>query len=102
MAGIMIEVMTQIHMTEAEVSGNFSAVLQKIGCGEEVVVDRDGQPVAVIRTPPAADRLLSESIAIARQRERERGYAVTLDPDFAADVEEIVRNRQPWNPASWE
>ena len=31
-----------------------------------------------------------------------RGYAVTLDPDFAANVEEIVRNRQPWNPPSWD
>jgi hypothetical protein len=45
--------------------------------------------------------LLSESIAIARQRERERGAAV-LDPDFAEDMEEIVRNRQLWNPTSWD
>jgi hypothetical protein len=29
-------------------------------------------------------------------------YAVTLDPDFAAHVEEIVRNRKPWNPPTWD
>jgi hypothetical protein len=46
--------------------------------------------------------LLSESIAIARQREKERGYAAVLDPDFAEDVEDIVRNRQLWNPTSWD
>ncbi len=44
----------------------------------------------------------SESIAIARRIEQERGYPVVLDPDFAEDVEEIIRDRQLWNPASWE
>ena len=30
------------------------------------------------------------------QREKERGYAVTLDEDYADDVEQIVRARKPW------
>ena len=90
-------------MTEAEVSGNFAAVLQKIGHGEEVIVDRDGLAVAVIGpAQQGSARPLSESIAIARRLEKERGYAALPDPEFADDMEEIVRNRQPWNPASWE
>lgn len=77
----MIDVMEQVHMTEAEVTGNFAAVLR---------------PVSPAR------RTFSERIALAQRREKERGYAVTLDPDFAADVEEIIRNRQPWNPPTWD
>ena len=66
------------------------------------MIEQDHRPVAAIKTPQEAGRMISECIAIAKQREKERGYAVTLDPDFAADVEEIVRNRQPWNPPSWD
>jgi hypothetical protein len=38
-------------------------------------------------------RLISESIALAKAYEEETGKSPVLDPDFAADVEEIVRNR---------
>jgi hypothetical protein len=36
------------------------------------------------------------------ERERERGFAITLDEDYAADVEQIVRDRKPWVPRAWE
>jgi antitoxin (DNA-binding transcriptional repressor) of toxin-antitoxin stability system len=98
----MIGYMAQVHMTEAEVSGNFAAVLKKIGHGEEVVVDRDGQAVAIIKPAPQEPKTLSELIALARQREKDRGYAITLDEDYAADVDRIVRERKPWIPHSWE
>jgi hypothetical protein len=55
--------------------------------------------VAVIRTPLAKGRLLSECIALAEAR----GSTVTLDEGFMKDVEEGIANRsQPWNPPSWE
>ncbi len=98
----MIRYMAQIHMTEAEVSRDFAAVLRKIGDGEEVVVDRNGQPVAIIRPADEGPRTFSELIALATRREKERGYAITLDDDYAADVEQIVRERKPWAPRSWE
>jgi len=47
-------------------------------------------------------RLLSECIALAKVHEVETGKAPVLDPDFAADVEEIVKNRKAWNPPAWE
>jgi hypothetical protein len=50
-------------------------------------VDNPGRPIA-------------ESIAIARAREQERGFAAVLDDDFANDIEEIVRNRQIREPES--
>ncbi len=98
----MMEEMAQLHMTGAEVSGDFAAAMRRIGHGEEIVVDRNGQPVAIIRPVEPEPRTLSELIELATQREKERGYAITLDEDYAADVEQIVRERKPWTPRSWD
>ena len=98
----MIENMAVLHISEAELARDVHGVLEKVRAGVEVVIEQDQSPMAVIKTLPCPGRLLSESIRAARQREQERGYAVTLDPDFAADVEEVIRNRQLWNPLSWD
>ena len=64
-----------------------------------MIVEQDHRPVAVIRTPLAKGRLLSECIALAEAR----GSTVTLDEGFMKDVEEGITSRsQPWNPPSWE
>jgi antitoxin (DNA-binding transcriptional repressor) of toxin-antitoxin stability system len=94
--------MVVLHMTEAELARDVHGVLDKIRDGAEVIVERDAQPVAVIKPVQPVPRTLCDLIRLAEERERERGYAITLDPDFAADVEEIVRNRKPWNPPSWD
>ena len=95
----MIEDMEQVHMTEAEVTGNFAAVLEKLHQGAEVVVQQDHRPVAVIRPPKRSGRPISECIASAKARSSK----VTLDGGFAADVEEGIRDQQePWNPPSWD
>ena len=95
----MIDVMEQVHMTEAEVTRDFAAVLEKIQQGAEVVVQQDHRPVAVIRPPKRSGRPISECIASAKAS----GSQVTLDTGFAADVEEGIGGRQePWNPPSWD
>jgi hypothetical protein len=96
----MIEDVAQVHKNEAEVAGDCAALLRKIGHGEEV--DRDGQPVAIIRPADPTPRTFSELIALADQREKERGYAITLDEDYAGDRQQIVRERKPWAPSSWD
>lgn len=78
----MMKNMAQVHMTEAELARDLHAVLEQVQKGAEVVIEQDHRPVAVIKTPPRPGRMLSECIAIAKQREKERGYAVTLDPDL--------------------
>ena len=98
----MIEEIAQVHITEAELARDLHAVLEKVRQGAEVVVERNHQPLAVLRAATPQPRTISECIAVAEQREKERGYAVTLDPEFAADVEQIVPNRKPWNPSSWD
>jgi hypothetical protein len=94
--------MGQVHISEAELARDLHAVLEKVRLGAEVIVERNHQPVAVLRAAVPSRRTVSESIALAEQRDKERGYAVTLDPDFAADVEQIVSNRKPWNPSFWD
>ncbi len=94
--------MAQLHLSEAEVVRDIQAILEKVRQGAEVVVEHNHQPVAVLRPAAPPRRTISECIALAEQRERERGYAVALDPDFAADVEQIIRDRQSWNPPAWD
>lgn len=94
--------MPQVHMTETELARDVHGALEKVRSGVEIVIEEDHRPVAVIKPPQPVRRTLSDLIRLAEQREKERGYAITLDPDYAADVEEIVRNRQPWNPPSWD
>jgi hypothetical protein len=69
--------MAQVHITEAELARDLHAAL----------------PVR---------RSLSELIGLAEQREKDRGNTVTLDEDFAADVEAIVHARMPSTPRSWD
>jgi hypothetical protein len=45
---------------------------------------------------------ISGLIELAAERERLRGYKVTLDEGHALDVEQIVNERKPWSPRSWE
>jgi hypothetical protein len=95
-----------IHMSEAEAASDFGAVLARVRAGAEIVIE-GREPVVVIRSgevraEPARGRLLSECIALAKTHEEETGKVPVLDPDFAADVEEIVKNRKPWNPPTWE
>jgi antitoxin (DNA-binding transcriptional repressor) of toxin-antitoxin stability system len=98
----MIEDMAVLHITEAELARDVHGVLEKVRQGTEVIVEQNHQPVAVLRSAAPSGRTISESIALAEQRERERGFAITLDPDFAEAVENVVRARKPWNPPAWD
>ncbi len=90
-----------LHVSEADEVRDFAGILQHVQAGTEVVIECDAQPLAVIRAATPARRTISECIALAEAHERETGQEPVLDPDFAADVEEIVRNRKPWNPPTW-
>jgi hypothetical protein len=88
-----------LHITDAELARDIRGVLAKVQEGVEVIVEQDHRPVAVVRAPEGAGRLLSESIALAEAR----GSTVTLDDGFMKDVEEGIASRSlPWNPPAWE
>jgi antitoxin (DNA-binding transcriptional repressor) of toxin-antitoxin stability system len=91
-----------LHVNEADAVRDLASILKRIQAGAEVVIERDAQPFAIIRAAAPVRRTISECIALAEAHESETGEAPVLDPDFAADVDEIVRNRKPRNPPSWD
>ncbi len=95
--------MAVLHITEAELARDVHAILPKVREGAEVVIEHESLPVAVIKTPPPGPgRPIDECIALAEQYEKERGYRVTVDPDFAADVEDIIAQRKPLDTSAWD
>jgi antitoxin (DNA-binding transcriptional repressor) of toxin-antitoxin stability system len=95
-----------IHISEAEAANDFAGLLALVRAGAEIIIE-GGDPIIVVRagevrSEAVRSRLLSESIALAKAHEEETGKAPVLDPDFATDLEEIVKNRKPWNPPTWE
>jgi antitoxin (DNA-binding transcriptional repressor) of toxin-antitoxin stability system len=93
-----------IHISEAEAARDFAGVLARVRAGAEIVIEGH-EPVVVVRAEVRAEvrgRLISECLALAKAHEEETGKAPVLDPDFAADVEEIVKSRKLWNPPAWE
>jgi hypothetical protein len=58
--------------------------------------------VAVVHPAEPLRRTISESIALAEAYAKELGYEPTLDPDFAADLEDIIKSRKPRNLSSWD
>jgi antitoxin (DNA-binding transcriptional repressor) of toxin-antitoxin stability system len=85
-----------IHISEADAASDFASLMARVREGTEIVIERDAMPVAVLHPAGPVRRKISECIALARTREEETGDIPVLDADFAADVEEIVKDRKPW------
>jgi antitoxin (DNA-binding transcriptional repressor) of toxin-antitoxin stability system len=84
-----------IHISDAEAANDFASLLDRVREGSEVVIEHDARPVTAVRpveTPRG--RLLSESIALAKAHAKELRHEPTLDPDFAADLEEIISSHR--------
>ena len=90
--------MATIHISAARAASDFEDLLARVRAGAEVLIEDGPLTVAVLRAPAPPRRSIEECIALAKKHEEETGDAPTLDPDFAADVEEIISNRKPWNP----
>lgn len=89
-----------IHISEAEAASNFADVLARVRAGAEIVIEGQEPIVVAVRpSKPEPGRLLSESIALAEAH----ASTVTLDGDFARDLEDIVNShREPLNPPTWD
>jgi len=99
----MIDAMSTVRITEAELAHDVHGVLEQVRQGIEVIVEQNHRPVAVIKTPAQPGRKISECIALAKAYEDKLGYRPIPDPDFARDVEDGIASRnQPFNPPSWD
>ena len=92
--------MATLHITEAELVSDVHAVLDRIGQCDKVVIERDGlPPLALVHARDRGSRPIDEILAEAKLL----NCTVTLDDEFAKDLEEIrAINREPWNPPSWD
>lgn len=100
--GRIIWSMASIHISETDAARDLPSLLAQVRAGAEIIIESDARPVAVLRAAEQPRRSISEAIALAKKHEEETGDAPVLDPDFAADVEEIVKDRKPWNPPAWD
>ncbi len=87
----MIEDMGVVHITEAELVRDIAAVLDRVQSGAEIVIERNAQPVAVLRPAEPRRRKLSEIVAALS-----KDSTATIDPDFATDVQSFI-DRHPRN-----
>jgi len=94
--------MATIRISEADAARDFAGLIARVRLGVEIVIENDAAPAVVLRAAEPARRSISESIAIAEARTRELGYKPVMDAGFAADLEEIIRNRKPRNSPAWD
>jgi antitoxin (DNA-binding transcriptional repressor) of toxin-antitoxin stability system len=94
--------METIHISEEEAARDFAGLIARVRAGAEVVIESGSSPIATVSPAAPPHRTLSESIAIIEARAKDRGYSAVLDPDFAADMEEIIRNRKPRDTSAWD
>lgn len=96
--GRIIRGVATIHISEAEATRDFAALLARVGAGIEVVIERGAQPVAVIRLPSPPRRSIEECIDLLPE-----GSAAIIDEDFVHDVEAAVdAHRESLNPPAWD
>lgn len=87
-----------IHISEAEAASNFAGLMAQVRSGVEVIIERDAHALAVVRLAEPNVRLLSKSLALAK----ERASKTTLDGNFAHDLNEVISShREPLNPPAW-
>jgi antitoxin (DNA-binding transcriptional repressor) of toxin-antitoxin stability system len=90
--------MEPLHISEADLAKNIGAILQRVQTGGEVIVERNAQPLAVIRPAEPVRRKISECIAMLPANS-----TATIDSDFAKDVEAAIdSHREPLEPPSWD
>jgi antitoxin (DNA-binding transcriptional repressor) of toxin-antitoxin stability system len=94
--------MGTIRISEAEATRDFARVMARVRAGAEVIIESGPTEVAILRPLSPVRRSISESIALAEARSNDLGYRPVMDAAFAADLEEIIRNRKPRDTSEWD
>lgn len=94
----MIGSMEPLRISEGDLARDVRSILKRVETGGEVIIERDAQPVAVIRRVEPVRRTISECIALMPA-----DSTATIDPEFAKDVEAaIAGHREPLEPPAWD
>jgi len=90
--------MATIHISRDEAAGEFDSLVARAKNGDEIVIEENSSPVAVIKSAMPKPKLLSEIL----RRLEERGSTITLDDEFGRDLTEAIEAHQhetlldPW------
>ena len=68
-----------IHISAEEAASDFAGLLDHVRAGDEVVIEHDARPVAVLRPPPPAPSLEKAFAAIAQEVPEEEWERVPSD-----------------------
>ena len=94
----MIPGMEPLHISEGDLAKDVRSILRKVETGAEVIIERNAQPVAVIRPAEPVRRKISECIALIPA-----DSTATIDADFARAVEAaIAAHREPLELPDWD
>jgi antitoxin (DNA-binding transcriptional repressor) of toxin-antitoxin stability system len=91
-----------IHISDAEAASDFASLLDRVRAGDEVVIEHDARPVAVLRPAPlapvaredtvnGAERERTEFRWLALNKQRYVGRWVALDGDRLLAVGDSAR-----------
>jgi len=79
--------MVETTLSVAELEHDVGAALERVRGGERVVVERDGEPIAmIVPPPPRADLTWGEFVALLEAAPRP-------DPGFADDLADVQANQ---------
>jgi antitoxin (DNA-binding transcriptional repressor) of toxin-antitoxin stability system len=95
--GIIVSMAT-IHIPESEAARDFRGLLARARAGEEIVIEKEASPAVILRAAEPSVRRLSESLRLAR----EHASPVTLDGDFASDLEVAVGSHPESLDSRWD
>jgi antitoxin (DNA-binding transcriptional repressor) of toxin-antitoxin stability system len=94
----MIQRMERLYIKESDLASDVLAILRRVETGGEVIIERDAQPVAVIRRAEPVRRRISECIELMQA-----DSTGSIDADFAADVDAAINaHREPLEPPEWD
>jgi antitoxin (DNA-binding transcriptional repressor) of toxin-antitoxin stability system len=83
--------MAVLYISEADLALDVHGVLDRVQSGAEIIIERNDQPVAVLRAANPRRRKLSEIVAALAP-----DSTATVDPDFARDVLGVIdSHREP-------
>lgn len=90
--------MATFRISEDDAARDFAGLLARVRSGQEVVIESDSSPVAILQAPSPPRRTIEECIALLPP-----DSTATIDEDFAADVAAAVAaHREPLDPPAWD
>ena len=85
------------RLTATEAARDFSALLDRVASGAEAIIERHSVPVAVIGPAVSTPRRISECLAVPLLRP-----SASADPDFHADLADIIAGAQTAEAPKWD